>query len=300
MRTRARATRSSSGRSGRAPQPAPGRGPDESDRATRAAARSGTGDRARGARASEGAVARSSPRCRARDGHSRAAIDDRPPARRAPGERTGGGPAAENRDLERALGSRLPLVVGVSSGLGFLLLVVLLRAPLAAAAAVGLNLLATAAAFGVARLVFQEGALERLLGFESQGFVDAWAPIFFFALVFALAMDYTVFLLATVKEVLSRTGDVREAVVEGSRQDGPRDQRRGGGHGRGVHDVRARRPAATEGDGRHPRGRGPARRHAGPAAVATGRPAASGPARLVDARLVDRIVPGVEPEPAPG
>jgi RND superfamily putative drug exporter len=126
-----------------------------------------------------------------------------------------GGPAAENRDLERALVSRLPLVVGVIMGLGFLLLTVLLRAPLAAAAAVALNLLATAAAFGVARLVFQDGALESVLNFESQGFVDAWAPIFFFALVFALAMDYTVFLLATVKEAYSRTGDAREALVEG-------------------------------------------------------------------------------------
>jgi RND superfamily putative drug exporter len=124
-----------------------------------------------------------------------------------------GGPAAENRDLEQALVSRLPLVVGVIMGLGFLLLVALLRAPLAAAAAVALNLLATAAAFGVARLVFQDGALQGVLGFESQGFVDAWAPIFFFALVFAL--DYTVFLLATIKEGYDRTGDVREAVVEG-------------------------------------------------------------------------------------
>lgn len=89
------------------------------------------------------------------------------------------------------------------------------RAPLVAAAAVLLNLLATSAAFGVARLIFQEGALEGLLGFRSQGFVDAWAPIFFFALVFALAMDYTVFLLATVRDVYERTGDPREAVVEG-------------------------------------------------------------------------------------
>jgi RND superfamily putative drug exporter len=126
-----------------------------------------------------------------------------------------GGPAAENRDLERALVSRLPLVVAVIAALGFVLLVVLLRAPLAAAAAVALNLLATAAAFGVARLVFQDGALEGVLGFESQGFVDAWAPIFFFALVFALAMDYTVFLLATMKEAHDRTGDARHALVEG-------------------------------------------------------------------------------------
>ena len=132
-----------------------------------------------------------------------------------------GGPAAENRDLERALTSRLPLVVGVILGLGFVLLVVLLRAPLAAAAAVALNLFATAAAFGIARLVFQNGALEGLLGFESQGFVDAWAPIFFFALVFALAMDYTVFLLATAKEAYQRSGDAREAVVEGLARTGP-------------------------------------------------------------------------------
>ena len=126
-----------------------------------------------------------------------------------------GGPAAENRDLERALVSRLPLVVGVIMGLGFVLLAVLLRAPLAAAAAVSLNLLATGAAFGVAALVFQHGALEGVLGFESQGFVDAWAPIFFFALVFALAIDYTVFLLATIREAHQRTGDPRQALVDG-------------------------------------------------------------------------------------
>ena len=78
-----------------------------------------------------------------------------------------------------------------------------------------MSLLATVAAFGVARLVFQDGVLDGLLGWESQGFVDAWAPIFFFALIFALAMDYTVFLLATVKDVHDRTGDAAHALVEG-------------------------------------------------------------------------------------
>jgi putative drug exporter of the RND superfamily len=126
-----------------------------------------------------------------------------------------GGPAAETRDLERALVARLPVVVGVALGLGFVLLLALLRAPIAAAAAVAMSLLATAAAFGVARLVFQEGVLDGLLGWESQGFIDAWAPIFIFALIFALAMDYSVFLLATVKAVHDRTGDVRHALVEG-------------------------------------------------------------------------------------
>jgi RND superfamily putative drug exporter len=45
--------------------------------------------------------------------------------------------------------------------------------------------------------------------------VDAWAPVFFFALVSALAMDYTVFLLATVKEHFDETGDAREAAIAG-------------------------------------------------------------------------------------
>ena len=59
------------------------------------------------------------------------------------------------------------------------------------------NLLATGAAFGVARLIFQDGHLTGLLGFEPQGFLDAWGPVFFFAMIFAISMDYTVFLLSS-------------------------------------------------------------------------------------------------------
>ena len=134
---------------------------------------------------------------------------------RLPGDARVGGAAAEARDLERVLADRLPLVYGLVVGVGFLLLLFVVRAPIAAAAAVLLNLLATAAAFGVAKLVFQDGHGETLLGFSSQGFVDAWAPIFFFALIFALAMDYSVFLLSTVRAELERTGDRTTALVEG-------------------------------------------------------------------------------------
>ena len=126
-----------------------------------------------------------------------------------------GGAAAEARDLERALAGRLALVYGLVVAVGFALLLVVVRAPIAAAAAVLMNLLATAAAFGIAKLVFQDGHGQGLLGFSSQGFVDAWAPIFFFALIFALAMDYTVFLLSSVRAELERTGDTRTALVEG-------------------------------------------------------------------------------------
>jgi RND superfamily putative drug exporter len=126
-----------------------------------------------------------------------------------------GGAVAENHDLEAALSSTTPLVIGVVLVLGFLLLLVALQAPLLAAAGVLTNLLATAAAFGVAKLIFQDGNLAGLLGFESQGFLDAWAPVFFFAMVFAISMDYTVFLLSSAKEHWDRTGDPKEAMIGG-------------------------------------------------------------------------------------
>jgi RND superfamily putative drug exporter len=126
-----------------------------------------------------------------------------------------GGAAAENHDLEGALSSWTPLVYGLVLLVGFLLLLGLLRAPLISAAAVMMNVLATGAALGVAKLVFQDGHLQSLLRFHSQGFVDAWAPVFFFAMVFALAMDYTVFLLATVKEHFDQSRDPRLAMIAG-------------------------------------------------------------------------------------
>jgi RND superfamily putative drug exporter len=80
---------------------------------------------------------------------------------------------------------------------------------------VATNLLATGAAFGVARLIFQDGHGSSLLGFESQGFLNAWAPVFFFAMIFAISMDYTVFLLTSAKEHWDRTGDAKEAAIGG-------------------------------------------------------------------------------------
>ena len=99
--------------------------------------------------------------------------------------------------------------------LGFLLLLLAFQAPVAAAIGVVPNLLATAAAFGIAKLIFQDGHLAGLLGFQPQGFLDAWAPVFFFAMIFAISMDYTVFLLSSAKEHWDREHDARKAMVAG-------------------------------------------------------------------------------------
>jgi RND superfamily putative drug exporter len=126
-----------------------------------------------------------------------------------------GGAAAENHDLEKALAAKTPIVIGVVLTLGFLLLLIALQAPLIAALGVLTNLLAVGAAFGIGRLIFQNGHGAGLLGFEPQGFMDAWAPVFFFAMIFAISMDYTVFLLSSAKEHWDRTHDAREAAVGG-------------------------------------------------------------------------------------
>src|SRR6185369_8901900 len=137
------------------------------------------------------------------------------------GEFEVGGAAAENHDLESALASKTPLVIGIVLALGFLLLLVALQAPVIAAVGVLTNLLATAAAFGVAKLIFQDGNLQGLLGFDSQGFLDAWGPVFFFAMIFAISMDYTVFLLSSAKEHWERSGgDAKAAMIGGMASSG--------------------------------------------------------------------------------
>ena len=68
---------------------------------------------------------------------------------------------------------------------------------------------------GVAKWIFQDGDLHSLLGFQSHGFLDAWGPVFFFAMIFAISMDYTVFLLSAAKEHWDHTHDPHQAMVGG-------------------------------------------------------------------------------------
>jgi len=123
-----------------------------------------------------------------------------------------GGPVAENYDLDRALSSYAPIVMGIVLVLGFLLLLFALQAFFIAVAGVIFNLLSVGAAFGVGALAFQHGWAAGPMGFDSQGYLTSWAPLFFFALVFAISMDYTVFLLASAREHFERSGDAAEAV----------------------------------------------------------------------------------------
>lgn len=126
-----------------------------------------------------------------------------------------GGPAAQNHDLTDVLTGKAPLAIGIIMVVAFLLLLVVFRSLAIAISSIVLNLISVAAAFGFATLVFQHGYGAGLLGIEHQGFVDAWAPLFFFALLFGLSMDYQLFLLAAIRERYEATGDTQRAIREG-------------------------------------------------------------------------------------
>ena len=126
-----------------------------------------------------------------------------------------GGPGTQNTDLTSALLDSAPLAIAAIMLVAFALLLVVFRSWVIALTSILFNLVSVAASFGFATLVFQHGYGAGLIGIEHQGFVDAWAPLFFFALLFGLSMDYQLFLLAAIKERRDATGDARLAVREG-------------------------------------------------------------------------------------
>ena len=126
-----------------------------------------------------------------------------------------GGPSAQNHDLTAVLTDRAPYAIGLILLVAFFLLLIVFRSLVIALFSIVMNLLTVGAAFGFATLVFQHGYGTDLIGIEHQGFVNAWAPLFFFALLFGLSMDYQLFLLAAIKERYQATGNTIQAVSEG-------------------------------------------------------------------------------------
>jgi len=125
------------------------------------------------------------------------------------------GTTAENIDYFDVMDHWLPIVLAFVLGLSFLLLTVAFRSIVIAGTAIVLNLLSVGAAYGVLVLVFKEGIGADLLGLQQVDIVEAWIPLFLFAVLFGLSMDYQVFLLSRIRERYSQTGDTRDAVVFG-------------------------------------------------------------------------------------
>jgi putative drug exporter of the RND superfamily len=125
-----------------------------------------------------------------------------------------GGLTATTADFSSAVAGKLPLFVGVVVLLSALLLLAVFRSVVIPVKAAVMNLLSVGAALGIVTLVFQEGHGAELLGVAT-GPIDPFVPVFFFAIVFGLSMDYEVFLLSRVHEHWEHTGDAGRAVARG-------------------------------------------------------------------------------------
>ena len=110
----------------------------------------------------------------------------------------------------------IPFVLAVS----FLLLMIIFRSVVVPIKAIILNLLSVGATYGILVLIFQKGVLADAFGFQQSGTVEAWIPIFLFAIIFGLSMRYHVFLLSRVRERFDQTGDNTESVSFGIRATG--------------------------------------------------------------------------------
>jgi RND superfamily putative drug exporter len=125
------------------------------------------------------------------------------------------GPTATSADSNALLKAKAPIVFGFVLVFAFLLLLVTFRSLVVAAKAIVLNLLSVGAAYGVLVAVFQWGWGESLLGFQSNGGIAQWLPIFMFVILFGLSMDYHVFILSRVREAYDRGMSTADAVEHG-------------------------------------------------------------------------------------
>ena len=126
-----------------------------------------------------------------------------------------GGQVAVFADLGHRVQDRLPWFIAAVVMLSFVLLMLLFRSLLVPLKAALMNLLSVGAAYGVLVMVFQWGWGGDLIGLESTVPILSFIPLFMFAILFGLSMDYEVFLLSRVREEYVRTGDNDEAVVRG-------------------------------------------------------------------------------------
>jgi RND superfamily putative drug exporter len=126
-----------------------------------------------------------------------------------------GGDTAGSVDFNARMAERLPFVFAFVLGLAFVLLLRTFRSVVIPITCIVLNLLSVGAAYGIIKLVFQDGRGEELLDYTSLGGITSWLPLFLFVILFGLSMDYHVFILSRIREAADRGLETGEAVASG-------------------------------------------------------------------------------------
>jgi len=133
----------------------------------------------------------------------------------APAQVLVAGGTAMTLDFNETTATYTPIIFGFVLALSFVLLTVAFRSIVIPAASIVMNLLSVGAAYGLLVLVFQKGVGASLFGFQQVDVIESWLPLFLFAILFGLSMDYQVFLLSRIRERFKQTGDNTDAVSFG-------------------------------------------------------------------------------------
>jgi len=128
-----------------------------------------------------------------------------------------GGGAADSLDYATKQSHRVPILIALVLALTMLMMVVAFRSVVLGLVSTVLNLASVGVAFGILSVVFQHGVGEGLLDFTSPGFVIDWIPLFVLVVLVGLSMDYHVFVLSRIRELVDAGVPVREAVHQGVR-----------------------------------------------------------------------------------
>ncbi|GAB1646558.1 MMPL family transporter [Krasilnikovia sp. MM14-A1259] len=132
-----------------------------------------------------------------------------------------GGETAEGIDANAAITDRMPLVLAVMLGIGYLVLLVAFRSLLLPLKAIAMNLLSLGATYGVLVMVFQWGVGAGVLGVDQVGHLQNFVPVLLVAILFSLSTDYEVFLLNRVKEEHDAGAPDSDAVATGVARTAP-------------------------------------------------------------------------------
>jgi uncharacterized membrane protein YdfJ with MMPL/SSD domain len=125
------------------------------------------------------------------------------------------GEAAATGDFNDTMTGNLPYVFAFVLSAAFLLLLVTFRSIVIPLKAIVLNMLSVGSAYGLLVLVFQNDWAESLLGFEGNGAIAAWLPLFLFVILFGLSMDYHVFIISRIREAFDSGMTTEDAVADG-------------------------------------------------------------------------------------
>ncbi len=126
-----------------------------------------------------------------------------------------GGSTAGYDDLASKISSKLPLQILVVIALSFVLLIIAFRTVVVPPQAAVMNLLSIGAAYGVLTAIFQYGWLSGLIGLPGPVPIVSYVPLFMFAILFGLSMDYEVFLVSQIEEHVHEGQDNKTSVVSG-------------------------------------------------------------------------------------